>query len=141
MANRELVSSLPANLAFVLDKAGALPEIKQPFLQAIFLLEVRVAGLYYIDAIQDLLNHLDVGERVKLIREPENHFDSRAIRILNTNGDFLGFVSRVDNCVLSRLMDGGKALFAEVANTGTTGSGNATCSDRRCLHVKVFMED
>ena len=54
-----------------------------------------------------------VGDRLTLIREPDNRHDRHAIRV-EWNGHKLGYVPRAENKAAARAMDGGEKLEARV---------------------------
>ncbi len=56
---------------------------------------------------------LRVGDRLDLIREPENPFDLRAVRV-EWRGVQIGYAPRLDNIDLARLLDRGEALEARI---------------------------
>ena len=67
----------------------------------------RVNGEQYYDA-RAIIETLDVGDAVQLRREPTNAYDRRAIEVLNGNGDKLGYIARIDNSAVARMMDAGE---------------------------------
>ena len=54
------------------------------------------------------------GDRLELVREPENPYDSGAIRV-EWRGHKLGYVPRRDNAAVARQLDRGAPLEARVA--------------------------
>ncbi|ACI99320.1 HIRAN domain-containing protein [Rhodospirillum centenum] len=79
----------------------------------ILLLESQVAGTAYYDAGK-LLKGLSPGQRLTLRRQPDNRHDGLAIEVLVPDAGKLGYVPRIHNQPLARLMDAGKVLHAEV---------------------------
>ena len=57
---------------------------------------------------------MKAGDRLELVREPENPYDAGAIRV-EWRGVKLGYVPRRDNAAVARQMDRGAALEARVA--------------------------
>jgi hypothetical protein len=55
-----------------------------------------------------------VGERLQLVREPDNPYDANAVRV-EWQGVMLGYVPRRDNAAVARQMDRGTVLEARVA--------------------------
>ena len=92
---------------------GSLP---MPFVRDILLIRTFVAGTAYVPGIGDLVSRMEVGERLTLVREPQNRFDSMAIRVDTSHGTKLGYVPRKDNHVIASLMDAGKQVFATVVS-------------------------
>lgn len=97
-------------LVHVLGKEG----IPIPFVREILLLESRVVGTGFVKDIVKKTQSIVPGDILPLRREPQNHYDARAIQVLNGKEERIGYVPRVDNTVLSRLMDAGKLLYAKV---------------------------
>lgn len=54
------------------------------------------------------------GDRLELVREPDNPYDANAVRV-EWRGVMLGYVPRRDNAAVARQMDRGNALEARVA--------------------------
>ena len=57
---------------------------------------------------------LKAGDRLELVREPENPYDSGAIRVV-WRGRTLGYVPKRDNAAVARQLDRGTPLEARVA--------------------------
>ncbi len=72
-----------------------------------------LAGFRHYDA-PALWRDLKPGDRLELVREPENPYDAGAIRV-EWRGVKLGYVPRRDNAAVARQMDRGTALEARVA--------------------------
>ena len=66
------------------------------------------------EGIEELEPHLNIGDRLQFLREPDNPYDKQAIVIRNKDGVKIGYVPRSDNVIFSRLMDAGKILFGEI---------------------------
>ena len=86
-----------------------------PFSADIFLLRTEIAGTTHVVGIEELEPFLHPGDRLELIRVPENPSDPNAIKIFTRDRVKLGYVPRKDNPVLARLMDAGKLLYAILA--------------------------
>jgi len=52
---------------------------------------LRVAGVSYR---QDVVRRCSVGERLKLVPEPTNKFDPKAVMVCRLNGEQLGYIQR-----------------------------------------------
>ena len=74
----------------------------------------RVNGERYYDAAT-VFGDLCVDQAVTLRREPTNAYDLRAIEVLDAQGRKLGYVARVDNSAVARMMDAGERFSARVA--------------------------
>lgn len=68
-----------------------------------------------------MIQHLNTDDRLDFFREPDNHYDPKAIVIKTGNGSKIGYVPREDNAVFSRLMDAGKMLFGKITAKETKG--------------------
>lgn len=71
-----------------------------------------LAGSQYY-AVSTSWTDIRVGDRLTLIREPDNRHDRNAIRV-EWNGHKLGYVPRAENKAAARAMDGGEKLEARV---------------------------
>ena len=71
-----------------------------------------LAGSQYY-AVSTSWTDIRVGDRLTLIREPDNRHDRHAIRV-EWNGHKLGYVPRAENKATARAMDGGEKLEARV---------------------------
>ncbi len=85
----------------------------------ILLLETPIAGTAYYDAAR-LLTGLAAGQRLTLRRQPDNPYDALAIEILVPGQGKLGYVPRLHNQPLARLMDAGKILHADIVHLSQT---------------------
>lgn len=72
----------------------------------------HVAGFQYHDGMA-VWPSLAVGDTLSLMREPDNAYDRRAVRV-ERQGRKLGYVPRADNAAVSHLLDAGQALHAEI---------------------------
>ena len=102
-----------SNIVGILNNKEGL-NIGKPFSQEIFLIEVHIAGTTHIENIDELEPKLVEGVEVSFFREPNNKFDDRAIVVKDKEGNKLGYVPRVNNEILSRLMDAGKLVYGKV---------------------------
>ena len=62
------------------------------------------------------MSSVTTGARLELRRDKTNAWDSDAIAVLNADGNRIGFLPQKQNSILSRLMDGGKSLYAIVVS-------------------------
>ena len=137
-AEEELVAALHAD--------GAELTLPLPFERDIFLLGTDVVGTNYVKNIAALYETLQEGERVRLVREPENPYDEYAIRIdaLPEEGEIsqdaldlglkLGYIPRDRNKIFARLMDAGKDLYGTVRHKEIVGGYYR-------IVIKVFLHD
>ena len=75
--------------------------------------ESPLAGFQFHEG-KRLWGDLRVGDRLDLIREPDNPHDTRAVRV-ERQGHFLGYVPRADNEAVARQIDRGARLEARIA--------------------------
>ena len=124
--------------------------LPMPFERDIFLLGIEVAGTSHIPNMERLYESLNEGDRVKLVREPDNPYDEYAIRIDTEQDDpigylatdthalaegvKLGYIPMKNNKVFARLMDAGKLLYGVVRRKEMEGKYHR-------IVVKIYMKD
>ncbi len=74
---------------------------------------MHVRGTYYYN--EALVKSLLVGERVKLIPEPDNPHDENAVMIF-ARGEKIGYVPREDNEVFVYAINQNKKIYAKITN-------------------------
>lgn len=84
---------------------------RKPYSSDLLLLSTIVAGTTHVVGIEELEPFLRPGERLELVRIPDNPSDPNAIKIYTKDRVKLGYVPRKDNQILARLMDAGKLLY------------------------------
>lgn len=72
-----------------------------------------LAGFQYHHG-ETLWLQLSVGQMLQLVREPDNRYDDRAVRV-EWQGYKLGYIPRLDNAAVSQLLDRGERLLAAIA--------------------------
>jgi hypothetical protein len=72
-----------------------------------------IAGFRHYDGVE-IWRRMSVGDRLQLVREPDNPYDSNAIRV-SWREHMLGYVPQRDNAAVARQLDRGVALEARVA--------------------------
>lgn len=75
--------------------------------------ESPLAGFQFHEG-KRLWGDMRVGDRLDLIREPDNPYDARAVRV-EWQGHKLGYVPRADNEAVARQLDRGARLEARIA--------------------------
>lgn len=110
----------------------------EPFLKDVFLIKVPVAGLDYIDNIDEIFSKIEVGDKLGLFRESTNEYDKHAI-LVKYRGEKIGYVPRKDNYVLSKLMDGGKHLYGVVDSIGVDEVYENY--QFKFINFKIFLND
>lgn len=73
-----------------------------------------LAGFQY-HAGRALFPLMAVGDRLVLMREPDNPHDARAVRV-EWRGAMIGYAPRADNVDLARLMDNGVAVEGRIVH-------------------------
>jgi len=81
--------------------------------QCIILQYSPVAGFQYYNG-EKIWDELNIGDRLTLLREPDNQYDERAVSVF-WQDQKLGYVSRTDNAAISHLLDTGYELYAEIS--------------------------
>lgn len=71
-----------------------------------------LAGFRYYDGGR-VWREMNVGDRLDLVREPDNPYDANAIRV-EWRGHKLGYVPRRDNAAVARQIDHGAGLEARI---------------------------
>ena len=89
------------------------------------------AGLRYHEA-RALWDEMQVGDTLTLVREPDNPYDAKAVRV-DWNGHKLGYIPRTENQAVARQIDHGNPLQARI--TKLTYYRN----HRRKLEFEVFL--
>ena len=82
------------------------------------LLHTYIAGAER-SVVREVARRLAPGAPLRLMREPENDYDTRAVAVWTQDGRKLGYVPRIDNQALANLMDAGLAPRASVAQIRT----------------------
>ena len=115
--------------------------IASPFTREIFLKEqLPIVGMRYQGGSLALLREIQVGSRITFMREPENHYDQKAIMALDGQGRKLGYISRYENEVLSALMDAGKTLYGIVSHIPRS-TDMRTSGPPTVLYVNLYMRE
>ena len=112
--------------------------IAVPKRREIFLKTIHIAGWYFRENIYEIADTLSDGDRLTLQREPTNEHDELAIKILDKDGNMLGYVPRRNNAVIARLMDIGKEFYAVLApREPEEGEDKMNC----LMRAKIFMRE
>lgn len=86
----------------------------RPYLREVFLFKTHIAGTSYIENIATLEPNIIEGLEVHFFREPNNQYDKNAIVIKDEKNNKIGYVPKVKNDIISKLMDAGKIIFGRV---------------------------
>ncbi len=117
----DLIKKEDENNKYII-KYDSTHNLPKPFERFIFLLETTVAGTTRIKDIDKIIDSLNIRDDLILYREPDNPNDKHAIRIETINKEKIGYVPRQNNVVISRLMDAGKKIVAEVTEIESRGN-------------------
>ena len=131
------------------DSGGALTlwlhsahSIPSPFDRDIFLGRQAIVGMRYQGGAEELVNDLVPGERITLLREPENRFDHRAVMALDAKGRKLGYIPRTENRIVSALMDAGKIFYGIMPDhAGDDKEQSRYERNPYALYVDLYMRE
>jgi len=121
-------------LAVALVLAGfavAAPAAAEESAAEILIQVSMTAGLRYHEA-KAVWEQMQVGDPLTLVREPENPYDARAVRV-EWRGHKLGYIPRIENAAVARQLDLGNPLQARL--TKLVHYRN----HRRKLELEVFL--
>ena len=99
-------------IAVLVGLGAVIPRAQAASSRRIELQRSPVAGFQYHRG-ESIWASLREGEGVTLVREPDNVFDPRAVRV-DWQGNKLGYVPRIDNAAVSHLLDSGQSVSAEI---------------------------
>jgi hypothetical protein len=122
------------NILAVLNAQKGGLDIGKPFSRQIYLISASIAGAYYVDNIDDLLDEIEIGTKLRFFREPDNKYDELAILVKDQNGNKMGYVPRSKNPILARLMDAGKRIYGTVKEINNDDSYIN-------IEMEIFMDD
>lgn len=125
-------SSAGGMLALLHGESGL--SIPIPFSRPIRLIDTFVTGTFFVKGVDSLADRLREGDRLTLLREPDNRYDKYAIVVNDPEGNKLGYVPRKNNIVLANLMDAGKSVYATLTRKSTAYSSVN-------LSIGIFMEE
>ena len=117
--SKELSKAGSGGLLRALHAGVRLPA---PYQQDLLLLRTEIAGTTHTTGIEELEPFLRPGERLELVRVPDNPSDPNAIKLYTRDGVKLGYVPRQENQILARLMDAGKLLYAVIREKSWRGA-------------------
>lgn len=109
-------------------------DIGKPFSNNIYLIDAHIAGTSHVENIKDIEPSLTIDKKLKFLREPNNEYDDRAIKIVDENDNKIGYVPRNKNEILSRLMDGGKVLYGTIYDKEFFGEWIK-------ITIQIYLED
>ena len=104
----------PAASGTLLQSLHSELQAPAPYSEDILLLNTFAAGTTHAVGIEELEPYLHPGDRLVMVRVPDNPSDPNAIKLYNRDMVKLGYIPRKENTVLARLMDAGKLLYAVI---------------------------
>lgn len=110
-SRREVNRALLATAFGVLSGRSELMKVAVALPTPLF--DFAIAGGFY-HGLQAAQATLRPGMALDLRREPDNPHDADAVAVHLPNGLMLGYVPRVANTPVARLMDGGRPVRAEI---------------------------
>ena len=131
----EIIPIDETNIISIINAKKTGIDIGKPFSRQIYLVSARIAGSFYVDGIEKLVENIDTGSKLRFVREPDNKYDKLAILVKDPDGNKLGYVPRDDNPILARLMDAGKLIYGTVKNIDKP--------DNNYMNIKmeIYMDD
>lgn len=130
----ELIRIDETNILTILHSKEDGLKVGKPFTRQIYLISASIAGAYYVENIYELLEKIKPGSKLRFVREPNNKYDKLAILVKDENSNKLGYVPRVNNPILARLMDAGKLIY------GTVKSINNN-EEYINVEMEIYMDD
>ena len=128
---KELSRTTPGSL---LETLHADLQTPAPFSSDVLLLQSEIAGTTHVVGIEELEPFLRPGERLELIRVPNNPSDPNAIKVFTKDQVKVGYIPRRENHILARLMDAGKLLYATIR-------AKAWQDDWLRIEIDVYLKD
>lgn len=116
-------------LSLFIPKAGKKEDKKRKY----FLTKFYVAGFNYYEG-ETVIDKLNLNDEIKIIPEPTNEYDKRALELFTANNIKLGYVPRDQNPIPSRL------LRQKLNLVGTVDKINLEADPWRMLRVSLFVE-
>ena len=110
--SNEIIEQKNGKLISAINQQG-IGEMLKPLIREIHLFDTYVAGTTHLED-QSVLDDIKVEDKLFLLRESDNKFDSNAIVIKTESQKKLGYIPEQDNIIFARLMDAGKLLIAKV---------------------------
>ncbi|TAH44002.1 MAG: hypothetical protein EYC69_01325 [Bacteroidetes bacterium] len=104
MKRLEFLNKLFGAAAMMLLPLGLINPVEEK--KKTSLLKFGIRGFQYYRG-PDLIHSMRKGDKLTIVREPDNKFDKNAIALYYQNQK-IGFVPREKNAVLSRLLDSGR---------------------------------
>ena len=110
-----------------------IADLIKPLSHEIHLFDSYIAGTTHVED-ESIFDELKEGDKLILIREPDNRFDDNAIIVLDEQKRKLGYIPEKDNVVFARLMVAGKYLTAKIEFIIPKGSF-------RQISISIYLVD
>lgn len=133
-----LTRSVDAAMAALFGEKGL--SIPTPFSRDILLMQTVINGTMRVDNIRERAAALKEGTVVRLVLEPNNPADERAILVKDPEGQKLGYIPRLKNEIPYHLLDAGKNLYGVVI-TGNIGENLDVNDSWIDIYIDVYMKD
>ena len=134
MSNIEKINTEIADVVKFINSGKAI----KPLLDDIYLISVDIAGLYYVENIDEIFAKLKKGTHLDLYREKNNTYDKKAVKIKYKDYK-LGYVPRKHNIILANMMDAGKKLYAVVEKAGTDSVYEL--DEYKYVKIKIYLKE
>ena len=122
MANDLTKTATGAISTYINAKNGGLGGFKAPFSGEVLVFhDVCVAGTRNVFDIDEIAFELEIGSRVKLIRDAGNLSSKWAVKVFDSKERMFGFLAADVSEPISRLLEAGKAMFAKVQDVENKG--------------------
>ena len=82
--------------------------------KAILIQTSSIAGFQFYDG-EHIWDQLSIGDMLQLIRQPDNPYDENAVELYWRNSK-LGYLHRVENTAIARIMDQEQEITAKISN-------------------------
>lgn len=76
---------------------------------------VLVGVNFRSESAKEVVDQLEIGDTLELEREPENPFDSGAVKVYAAD-EFIGYIPKADNVEIAAALDEGQQLMCEVVS-------------------------
>lgn len=96
----------------------------------------KVVGVSFENR-QELLENLQVGTRVELLRQKDNEYDSNAIAVVLENQDQIGYLNKHLAARIAPIIDGGQEYNAEIS--AITGGLEQDLFTKQSYGVNIFV--
>ncbi len=105
-----------------------------PFTNEIHLLKTKVAGTTHVENIKEISQKLFEGSLLTFYRETKNEYDNNAIAIHTQDNNKIGYVPKDKNDIISKLLDGGKNIYAKISDMEWKGNWLK-------INIDVYLKD